>query len=107
LTRHLRRRAQASRSFKPAGEHHDDKASAEGGADGDLDADDRENWLSLAAIEAELKPKVIETFDTVACGPDEVLVSALCKDGGGQPVLENGRVSCSGTSGIVGLCMRR
>ena len=25
-----------------------------------------ENWLSLAAIEAELKPKVMETFDTVA-----------------------------------------
>ena len=25
-----------------------------------------ENWLSLAAIEAELKPKVLETFDTVA-----------------------------------------
>jgi RNA polymerase primary sigma factor len=40
--------------------------SAEGVADGDLDEDDRENWLSLAAIEAELKPKVIETFDTVA-----------------------------------------
>ena len=25
-----------------------------------------ENWLSLTAIEAELKPKVVETFDTVA-----------------------------------------
>ena len=25
-----------------------------------------ENSLSLAAIEAELKPKVVETFDTVA-----------------------------------------
>jgi hypothetical protein len=45
--------------------------------------------------------------DSAVCGPDEVLVSALCKDSGGQPVLENGRVSCSGTSGIVGLCMRR
>ena len=32
----------------------------------DLDDDDMENWLSLAAIEAELKPKVLETFDTVA-----------------------------------------
>jgi RNA polymerase primary sigma factor len=30
------------------------------------DDDDMENWLSVAAIEAELKPKVIETFDTVA-----------------------------------------
>jgi RNA polymerase primary sigma factor len=30
------------------------------------DDDDTENWLSAAAIEAELKPKVIETFDTIA-----------------------------------------
>src|SRR5205807_9429193 len=30
------------------------------------DDDDLENWLSVAAIEAELKPKVIETFDTIA-----------------------------------------
>ena len=34
--------------------------------EGDLDDDDMENSLSLAAIEAELKPKVLETFDTVA-----------------------------------------
>ena len=31
-----------------------------------LDDDDTENWLSVAAIEAGLKPNVIETFDTVA-----------------------------------------
>jgi RNA polymerase primary sigma factor len=30
------------------------------------DDDDMENWLSVAAIEAELKPKVIESFDTIA-----------------------------------------
>ena len=30
------------------------------------DDDEMENWLSVAAIEAELKPKVIETFDNVA-----------------------------------------
>jgi RNA polymerase primary sigma factor len=30
------------------------------------DDDDIENWLSVAAIEAELKPEVIETFDAVA-----------------------------------------
>ncbi|HUI95131.1 MAG TPA: RNA polymerase sigma factor RpoD, partial [Xanthobacteraceae bacterium] len=36
------------------------------GGEGDLDEDDMENSLSLAAIEAELKPKVLETFDTVA-----------------------------------------
>ncbi len=35
-------------------------------AEGDFDDDDMENSLSLAAIEAELKPKVLETFDTVA-----------------------------------------
>ena len=28
--------------------------------------DDMDNWLPVAAIEAELKPKVIETFDTIA-----------------------------------------
>ena len=32
----------------------------------DLDDDDMENWISHAAIEAELKPKVLETFDTIA-----------------------------------------
>jgi DNA-directed RNA polymerase sigma subunit (sigma70/sigma32) len=32
----------------------------------DLDEDDLENSMSLAAIEAELKPKVLETFDTHA-----------------------------------------
>ena len=32
----------------------------------DLDEDELENSLSLAAIEAELKPKVLETFDTIA-----------------------------------------
>ena len=34
--------------------------------EGDFDDDDMENSMSLAAIEAELKPKVLETFDTVA-----------------------------------------
>src|SRR2546422_1995387 len=33
------------------------------GDDSDFDDDDMENSLSLAAIEAELKPKVLETFD--------------------------------------------
>ena len=32
----------------------------------DLDEDNLENSMSLAAIEAELKPKVLETFDTIA-----------------------------------------
>jgi RNA polymerase primary sigma factor len=30
------------------------------------DDDDMENWLTVPAIEAELKPKVIETFDIIA-----------------------------------------
>jgi RNA polymerase primary sigma factor len=34
--------------------------------EGEFDDDDMENSLSLAAIEAELKPKVVETFDNVA-----------------------------------------
>ena len=35
-------------------------------SEGEFDDDDMENSLSLAAIEAELKPKVLEIFDTVA-----------------------------------------
>jgi RNA polymerase primary sigma factor len=34
--------------------------------EGELDEDDIESSMSLAAIEAELKPKVLETFDKVA-----------------------------------------
>src|SRR5262249_10709173 len=34
--------------------------------EGDFDDDDMENSLSLAALEAELKPKVVETFDNIA-----------------------------------------
>jgi RNA polymerase primary sigma factor len=34
--------------------------------EGDFDDDDMENLLSLATIEAELKPKVVETFDKIA-----------------------------------------
>src|SRR5262249_35578161 len=56
--------------FKPAGENADAKETA---ADEtitedylDDDSDDNENWLSVAAIEAELKPKVIESVDIIA-----------------------------------------
>jgi hypothetical protein len=45
--------------------------------------------------------------ETAACEANEVLVSALCKDGGGPPVLQGGAVRCTGASGIVGLCLRR
>jgi RNA polymerase primary sigma factor len=40
--------------------------STESAADGDMDDDEFENQMSLAAIEAELKPKVVETFDKIA-----------------------------------------
>ena len=55
--------------FKPASERTKGE-EAEGGEappnEGDFDDDDMENSLSLAAIEAELKPKVVETFDNIA-----------------------------------------
>ena len=55
--------------FKPASERANGE-EAEGGEtppnEGDFDDDDMENSLSLAAIEAELKPKVVETFDNIA-----------------------------------------
>jgi RNA polymerase primary sigma factor len=45
----------------------DGEGKPEGSAEGDFDEDDdMENSLSLAAIEAELKPKVVETFDNIA-----------------------------------------
>ena len=52
------------------GQEGDRGGRGEGGetspGDDDFDDDELENSLSLAAIEAELKPKVLETFDTVA-----------------------------------------
>src|SRR5271165_2979582 len=59
--------------FKPASERGKGGSSGEEveGAqtppgEGDFDDDDMENSPSLVAIEAELKPKVVETFDNVA-----------------------------------------
>jgi RNA polymerase primary sigma factor len=56
--------------FKPAGNDADCEETAARGtiAESDLDEDehDKENWLSVAAIEAELKPKVIESVDIIA-----------------------------------------
>jgi len=45
--------------------------------------------------------------DSAACEAGEILVSAICKAPGGAPVLQDGKVVCSGASGIVGLCMKR
>src|SRR6202012_2204287 len=50
----------------PAGAPAEDKDSGEAAAEGDMDDDEFENQMSLAAIEAELKPKVVETFDKIA-----------------------------------------
>jgi RNA polymerase primary sigma factor len=60
----------AATSFKPApapSEEDDDGGPKPGStAEGYFDDDEKENSPSLAAIEAELKPKVLETFDNVA-----------------------------------------
>ena len=50
----------------PAGDGEDGEGGEQPHGEGDLDDDDMENSLSLAAIEAELKPKVLETFDKIA-----------------------------------------
>ena len=44
----------------------DGETTSEAAAESDLDDDEFENQMSLAAIEAELKPKVVETFDKIA-----------------------------------------
>jgi RNA polymerase primary sigma factor len=51
---------------EPAADGEAPKDPAESAAESDYDEDDMENSLSLAAIEAELKPKVVETFDNIA-----------------------------------------
>src|SRR5580693_656511 len=61
----------AATPFKPAGANGAATGDGEAGeeaaiADADLDEDDLDNSMSLAAIEAELKPKVLETFDNIA-----------------------------------------
>jgi RNA polymerase primary sigma factor len=57
----------AATPFKPAAAAEGEEGSEEGQIpESDLDEDDLENSMSLAAIEAELKPKVLETFDTIA-----------------------------------------
>jgi RNA polymerase primary sigma factor len=55
--------------LKPADERTDSEETAGDGtiSESNLDdEDDMENCLSVAALEAELKPKLIETFDTIA-----------------------------------------
>ncbi|MBU6464333.1 MAG: RNA polymerase sigma factor RpoD [Bradyrhizobium sp.] len=59
----------AATPFRPApppAPSADGEAGAEAAAEGDMEDDEFENQMSLAAIEAELKPKVVETFDKIA-----------------------------------------
>ncbi|MGF1619211.1 MAG: RNA polymerase sigma factor RpoD [Rhodomicrobiaceae bacterium] len=59
---------QAAPAAAPAA-NDDEPATAEGetaSSDDDMDEDEFENAMSLAAMEAELKPKVLETFDAIA-----------------------------------------
>jgi RNA polymerase primary sigma factor len=56
----------AATPFRAAPERVGEERKPEGSAEGEFDDDDMENALSLATIEAELKPKVVETFDNIA-----------------------------------------
>jgi RNA polymerase primary sigma factor len=56
----------AATPFRAAPERSNGEGAEPTPGEADFDDDDMENSLSLAAIEAELKPKVVETFDTVA-----------------------------------------
>ncbi|AEQ52111.1 RNA polymerase sigma factor RpoD [Pelagibacterium halotolerans] len=60
--------APASRAERPAkAEGGEEEGASEGGQpDDDDDDDEYENNLSLSAMEAELKPQVVETFDRIA-----------------------------------------
>ena len=57
--------------FRPAGlpadgEDTEADATISGSSLDNDDDDDMENWLSVVAIEAELKPKVVDTFNNIA-----------------------------------------
>jgi len=56
---------QAAPAGSPEGDG-EEKDPAEAAAESDMEDDEFENQMSLAAIEAELKPKVVETFDKIA-----------------------------------------
>lgn len=56
----------AATPFRPAEGDDAEKDPGEAAAESDMDDDEFENAMSLAAIEAELKPRVVETFDKIA-----------------------------------------
>src|ERR1700716_3645196 len=55
-----------SRAAPAAEPDAEEKDPAEAAAESDMDDDEFENQMSLAAIEDALKPKVVETFDKIA-----------------------------------------
>jgi RNA polymerase primary sigma factor len=57
---------QAPGSDIEAGEPIDDSTPTGAVSKGDIDEDDMQKWLSINAMEAELKPKVFETFNNIA-----------------------------------------
>jgi RNA polymerase primary sigma factor len=56
----------AATPFRPAADDMEREGEPGEPPEGELDDDDLEGSMSLAAIETELKPKVLETFDNVA-----------------------------------------
>jgi RNA polymerase primary sigma factor len=56
----------AATPFQGAADEGDGAEKPAGAPAGDFDDDDMDGALSFAAIEAELKPKVLETFDKIA-----------------------------------------
>ena len=62
----LRRPPRARTPFRPSSAPRGGAETLEAMPEGEPDDDDFENSMSLAAIETELKPKVVETFDTIA-----------------------------------------
>ena len=66
MSRRRRRRRRRPRSAPRPPPPPRAKAPRRSSAEGDMDDDEFENQMSLAAIEAELKPKVVETFDKIA-----------------------------------------
>jgi hypothetical protein len=45
--------------------------------------------------------------DSLACNEGEVLVSALCNEGGAPAISQDRNAKCSAASGVVGLCLRQ
>jgi RNA polymerase primary sigma factor len=50
----------------PDGTQNDETTPDQSASDNDADDEDEDSWISLAAIEAELKPKTLATFNAVA-----------------------------------------